>query len=169
MRKDVFGAARLLVLPTVALLAIALFAPGRLALGVRIYALILCGAVIVLLLLALRRSYPSEAVLRERPVRRARSMLPSSLARIENEVALGVASSFDLHYRLVPRLRTLTAGLLHARRKVSLSATPVKAHDLLGDQAWELVRPDRPVPDDRLAKGIGSHELGHVVDALETV
>ena len=50
MRGDAFGAARALVLPTFALLGIALVAPGRLELAVRIYALVLCAAVIVVLL-----------------------------------------------------------------------------------------------------------------------
>lgn len=168
MRRDLRGAARLLVLPTIVLLAIALFAPGRLELGVRIYALILCAAVIVLLLSALRRAYPDETALYEPATRPTRSAPPPSLARIEHEAALGVAGSFDLHYRLVPRLRALAAGLLASRRQISVAA-PDTAHAILGDEAWELVRPDRPAPEDRLARGITPPELEHVVDALEAI
>jgi len=169
MRRDVLGAARFLVLPTLAVLAIAVFAPGRLGLGIRIYALVVCAAVIVLLLLALRRAYPTERVLRERPARVPAGLRPPSLVVIENETALGVASTFDLHFRLVPRLRAVAAGLLRFRRAVSLSGQPDTSHAILGDEAWELARPGRPAPEDRLATGISPRDLGHVVDALEAI
>jgi hypothetical protein len=169
VRRDVLGAARALVLPTMALLGIALVAPGRLELAGRVYALVLCAAVIVVLLLALRRTYPDETVLREPEKRAPRRVPPPSLGRIEHETALAIAGSFDLHYHLSPRLRAVAAGLLHARRNVSLTETPEAARAILGEGAWELVRPDRSAPEDRLAKGIPPRELAHVVDALEGV
>jgi hypothetical protein len=169
MRRDVLAAGRALALPTVALLAIVAFAPGRIELGVRIYALILCAAVIVVLLRALRRAYPGESALRESTARASTRVPPPSLARVELEAALAVAGSFDLHYHLVPRLRALAAGLLSSRRNVSLAEDRGTAHAILGDEAWELVRPDRPAPQDRLAKGIAPRELGRVVDAMEGV
>ena len=169
MRRDVLAAARALALPTAALLAIVVFAPGRIELGVRVYALVLCAAVIVVLLLALRRAYPEESVLREPTARASTRVPPPSLARIELETALAVAGSFDLHYHLVPRLRTLAAGLLGSRRQVSLEEDRDAAQAILGDEAWELVRPDRPAPRDRLAKGIAPRELARAVDALESV
>lgn len=169
MRRDVFAAARALVVPTIALLGIALVAPGRLELGVRIYALVLCLAAVVVLLLALRRAYPDETLLREPATRTARRMPPPTLVRIEHETALAAAGSFDLHYRLVPRLRALGAGLLSSRRQVSLTERPETARAILGEEAWELVRPDRPAPEDRLASGMAPRELGTVVDALEAI
>ena len=169
MRSDILGAARALGVPTIALLGIALVVPGRLELAIRIYALILCAAVIVVFLLALRRAYPDETVLRESAKRAPRRVPPPNLGRIEHETALAIAGSFDLHYHLVPRLRAVAAGLLGSRRNVSLTETPEAARAMLGDEAWELVRPDRPAPQDRLAKGIAPHELAHVVDALEGV
>ena len=30
---------------------------------------------------------------------------------------------------------------------------------LVGEETWELVRPDRPAPEDRLARGISPQEL----------
>ena len=169
MGSDVLGAARALVVPTIALLGLVIFAPGRLELGVRIYALVLGTAVIVVLLLALRRAYPDETVLRQPATRAARRRPPPSLGLIEHEAALAVAGSFHLHYRLVPRLRALAAGLLRSRRGVSLAENCDTARAILGEEAWELVRPDRPAPEDRLARGIEPRELGHVVDALEGV
>lgn len=169
MRRDLLGAIRFLALPTIALAGIAIFAPGRAELGLRIYALILSATAIVLLLLALRRAYPDETPLREPANTGAKRLVPPSLGRIEHEVALGVAGSFDLHYRLVPRLRSIAAGLLNARRKVSLETNPETARVLLGDEAWALVRPDRAAPQDRLAHGIAAGELARSVDALEAI
>ena len=169
MRRDVRGAARALVLPTIALVGIALVAPGRLELAGRIYALVLCAAVIVVLLLALHRAYPAETPLREPAKRAPRRVPPTSLGRIEHETALAIAGTFDLHYHLVPRLRAVAAGLLTSRRNVSLTDAPEAARAILGEDAWELVRPGRPAPEDRLAKGIPPRELARVVDALESV
>jgi hypothetical protein len=160
---------RFLALPTVGLVGIAILAPGRAELALRIYALVVSATAIVLLMLALRRAYPDETLLHEPANVGPKRLAPRSLGRIEHEVALGVAGSFDLHYRLVPRLRSVAAGLLNARRNVSLETSPDTAQALLGDEAWALVRPDRAAPQDRLAHGIPPDELAHTVEALEAV
>jgi hypothetical protein len=84
-------------------------------------------------------------------------------------VALGIAGAFDLHHRLRPRLRTLAAELLATRRGISLNGAPGRARDLLGDETWELVREDRPPPEDRQARGLPINELRDVVESLERV
>ena len=168
MRRDLFGAARALAVPTFALIGIAIVAPGRLELAVRIYALVLCSTAIVLVLLALRRAYPDESPLREPASPASKRTPPPTLARLEHEVALGVAGSFDLHFRLVPRLRALATGLLSSRRNVSLTST-TEARAILAPEAWELVRPDREAPRERLGKGIPADDLTRVVDALEAI
>ena len=94
---------------------------------------------------------------------------PPTLGRIEHEVALGVGGSFDLHYRLVPRLRTVAAGLLESRRKVSLEADADTARAILGEDTWEVVRPGRPAPEDRLGRGIELRDLERVVGTLEAI
>jgi hypothetical protein len=91
------------------------------------------------------------------------------LSRIEHEAALGVAGSFDLHFRLLPRLRAIAAGLLTARRQISLDEDPAAARELVGDATFELVRADRAPPEDRLGRGIAVHDLGLVVDSLERI
>lgn len=170
MKRDVVSALKFLVLPTIALVLIAGGAPGRLGLAVRIYALIVCGTALVVALHALRRAYPAETPLRtpSKDVRRRRQP-PPSLARLEQEAALGVAGSFDLQHRLVPRLRSIAAGLLASRRRVALDSQPETARTLLGEDAWELVRPDRPAPQNRLDRGTTPNELARVVDLLEAV
>ena len=91
---------------------------------------------------------------------------PASLARVEREVALATGTAFDVHFRLRPLLRTIAAGLL-LRRGVDLERRPDRAEALLGPTVWELVRPDRPAPDDRTAPGIPIASVEDAVDELE--
>jgi hypothetical protein len=166
--RDLASMLRLFVLPTLALLVIVAFMPGRVEPAVRIYVLVLCTIALGLALAALRRSYPRTTPLRVGAGRRARDRLPPpSLVRLEHEVALGVASGFDLHYRLLPRLRALASGLLLARRRISLDSDPQSARRSLGVEAWGLVSSDRPRPDDRLSRGVPSAELKRAVSSLE--
>jgi hypothetical protein len=168
VRRHVLGALKLLVVPTIAFVVVVGVAPGRAELALRVYALLVAGTALVLALLALRQAFPPEqplSVERQTPLEKRKP--PSSLARIEHEAALGVASSFDLHYRLVPRLRSVASGLLESRRRVSLERQPDAARAILGERGWALVRLDRPAPDDRLARGIPPGELAGVVDTLE--
>jgi hypothetical protein len=168
VRKDIAGALRALVLPTLALAVVVAFVPGRVGLVVRIYALVVCAAALTLASTALRRAYPPETPLHESfTASPARPQPPSSLGRIEHEAALGVVGSFDLHYRFVPRLRSIASGLLTSRRRISLDEQPEVARDALGEETWEIVRPNRPPPEDRLARGISPEGLGRVVDSLE--
>jgi len=170
VRADLLRAAKFLVLATLALVFVAVFLPGRLELAARIYALALCGLVLMLAIAALRRAYPPATALRPKSRRRAeRRRPPPTLARIEQETALGVAGSFDLHHHLRPRLRAIAGALLGTRRGVSLDGDPERARRLLGDETWELVRRDRPPPEDRLARGLPPSTLGHVVDSLERI
>jgi hypothetical protein len=169
VRRDLLAAGKWLALPTAGLAGVALFAPGRLELALRVYALVLAAAIIVLALRALRHAYPPESALRVVPHEQRPPRQPPSLARTQDVVVLGIASSFDLHYRLVPRLRATATGLLASRRNVPLAADHERARGILGDGTWELVRPDRPAPEDRLTTGIAPTELSTVLDALEAV
>jgi hypothetical protein len=168
VRGTLAPAARALVLPTLCLLAVLAFLPGRLELAIRVYALVVCAVALVLTYAALRRAFPRARPLRP-PTRqrKERRTIPPALTRMEHEVALGHASSFDLHYLLRPRLRALTGELLLARRGIALERDRDRARDTLGDETWELVRDDRPPPDDRLARGLSIQELERVVQSIE--
>jgi hypothetical protein len=72
----------------------------------------------------------------------------------------------DLQYRLRPRLRELATGLLESRHGIVLDDEPEAARALLGDEAWELLRPDRPTPKER-ARGPSPAALERVVVSLE--
>ena len=169
MRRNLFQAFRLLVYPTLGVLVVAAFLPGRLGLVVRIYALLLCAVTLVLVVAALRRAYPRATPLRHGAGRKGSSQRPGSLARLEHLCVLGIAGSFDLHHHLRPRLRTIARGLLTTRRRISLDAEPDAARAALGGEAYDLVRHDRPPPQDRLARGLPADELERIVTSLERV
>jgi hypothetical protein len=160
----------LLLFPTLGLAAVALFVPGYVSLAARLYALVLALIGIGVVVAALRRSYPRATPVR--PTRRApgssRSQLPE-LARIERELGLGISSSWDLHFRLRPRVRRIAAGLLAAHRGISLDAEPERARAVLGDDAWELVRPDREAPERKLDAGLAVEEAQRLVATLEAI
>jgi hypothetical protein len=81
------------------------------------------------------------------------------LERIEREVTLATATAYDLHSRLLPHLREIAQCRLEQAGKTS-------GPDTLG-RWWELLRPDRPEPDDRFAPGIKHAELRALVGDLE--
>jgi len=163
-------ATRFLVLPALGLAFALVFMPGRAGLAIRIFALVLCGTGLVLMVAALRRSFPRATPLRSMS-RRARVVrdTPDTLAQLESRTALAAAGAFDLHYRLRPRLRGLAVELLASRRGIALDSEPEPARRLLGEVTWGLVREDRPPPEDRLARGIAIRDLAGVVESLENV
>jgi hypothetical protein len=59
--------------------------------------------------------------------------------------------------------------LLSTRRGISLDSQPDAARAALGGEAYDLVRPDRPPPENRLARGLPVAELDRVVQSLEGV
>jgi hypothetical protein len=75
-------------------------------------------------------------------------------------------SAFDVHYRLRPSLRVVASGLL-LRRGVDLERSPERARELVGADVWELIRPDRPAPDDRAAPGLPLATVERAVGDLE--
>ena len=97
----------------------------------------------------------------------ARPLRPPELIRTERELVLGTASAGHLDRRLLPLLREAAAARLVARHGVELDRRPELARQLLGEDAWALLRPDRPATADRLGPGIEPARLRSVVDALE--
>jgi hypothetical protein len=79
------------------------------------------------------------------------------------------SSALHLHVRLRPILREIAAHRLWMRFGVDLDREQERARELIGPNAWELVRPDRLPPEDRLAPGPASAELRVVVDELERI
>ena len=127
-----------------------------LGLALRIYALVLCAT-------AARRSssarsapqhIPHETPLREPAQRLARRRPPPSLERIEREVALGVAGSFDLHYRLARACGRSPPGCSRSRRQDLARAKPGRgARRCSATTPGSSSGPTGPHREDRLARG----------------
>jgi hypothetical protein len=153
------------------LAAVALVAtPERRDLILDFYVLALGGiAVIRLVGLTRRRRMPGERsefddalhATHRPPVR------ISERDKLAREVELGMQTAFDLHYRLRPTLVEIAHNRL-AGRGISLE-NERRAKGVLGDEAWELLRPEREPPRDRNAPGIGNDELGRLVGVLERI
>lgn len=86
-----------------------------------------------------------------------------------HDVQQSVASTFHLHARLRPILREIAAHRLSMRFGVDLDREHERAQELIGGGAWELVRPERPPPSDRLAPGPPASHLNKVVEELERI
>jgi hypothetical protein len=85
------------------------------------------------------------------------------------EVELSLLSAVHLHVRLRPLLREIAAHRLLKHYGVDLDREPARARELIGASAWELVRPDRPGPADRLSPGPALSDLRDVVAELERI
>ena len=155
---------------TVVFVIALLFFPKQAGLAGHIYIVLLAATALGRLVQMVRRAHPTtrrsafDAALRKHPRKVER---PEELQKIEREVALGAATAFDLHYRLRPSLRGIARELLAARRGIDLEANPAAARRELGDEAWEIVRPDREPPTVRFGAGLDLGSLRTVVAALE--
>lgn len=165
------------LLPAIALVlsgavtAVALWFPGQRTRAVAAYLLAL-GALGVLAGL--------RTVLRTRRARRsafeaalaAGTAAPGrlrSLQRIEHDCIQGLANPVDFHRRLRPILREIATQRLAARHGVDLDGRPVAARAILGEETWELVRPDRPQPDELTGPRLDAAGLARTLDTLEAV
>jgi hypothetical protein len=87
---------------------------------------------------------------------------------LDRVVSAATSHAGDLHLRLRPVLREIAANGLR-RRGVDLDAEPLAAQELLAPETWELVRPDRPRPNDAFARGLAPARLNAVLDDLEAL
>lgn len=117
---------------------------------------IVLGAVAMLLVLPLPR--------RRRPVRSQppRTVRPADLERVEHDVAARQAA-VEVHVRLRPLLAEIAASRLGRRRRL----TTAELRALLGDELWDLVRPDRPWPTDPRGPGLSLDQLAEMTERLE--
>lgn len=162
MRRHLLDIVLLIVLATIATVYVSAAQPGVRDVAIHAYVLVVGGLVMLGVIAAagdavprlLRSQFDAALAPVDHPTRR----LPE-LERMEREVTLGAASSFDLHFRLLPHLREIARARLERSGKAASEET-------LG-RWWELLRPDRPPPDDRFAPGISRGELRALVADLE--
>jgi len=91
----------------------------------------------------------------------------SPFAGMEREITLATGTAEYAHRKFLPFLRTVAAARLATRHGVELERRPDVARRLLGEQVWELLRPERPAPADRLATGLRREQIAAVIDQLE--
>jgi hypothetical protein len=134
---------------------------------------LLCiGAVVLLALVRTTRARAPEqrdsafdAALAAMRKPRADSGEPALVRQLE----LSTYNAFHFHSRVRPLLRDVAAHKLRSRYGLELDAEPARARELVGARAWDVVRPDRPPPSDRMAAGPTLADLSVVVDELEAI
>ncbi len=162
MRRHLLDLVILFVLISIVCIYISVAQPGIRNVTLHAYVFALGGLVMLGVVAAAGDAVP----------RRHRSELDRALAaagnherplpqieRIEREVTLATASAYDLHFRLLPHLREIAQCRLERTGKTSSPET-------LG-RWWDLLRPDRPEPEDRFAPGITQADLRALVADLE--
>ena len=169
MRPRLLRAVKLLAAGAAVLAGVVLLKPDTGLLALRLYLLLVGSVAVVLLVTAIRSVLPVPSGDFDRalepPSSRADQL--GQLAEVEREVELAVSREFYFHSTLRPLLQQLAADRLRIRHGIALD-DPL-ARDLLGERAWELIRPDRAPPRDRVAPGPPAEQLGQVVQALEAL
>ena len=94
---------------------------------------------------------------------------PVELLRMERDLELGIASAGSAHHRLLPLLRAAASARLASRHGIELDRRPEAAESLLGADAWELLRPDRPEPADRFAPGVPRERAAALIERIESL
>lgn len=158
-------------IPTCGLVGALLVAPGRAELEIHVWLLTMLALALLLALASMRAALPPRRSAFDEALapRAAVAARPASLAKVERELSMATDTAFDVHYRLRGALRPVASGLLLARAGVDLDRQPDRARALLGDEAWELLRADRPSPLDRTGNGIEIDAVDRIVTAVERV
>jgi hypothetical protein len=108
--------------------------------------------------------YPLIASRRRRP-RAAAPPPPSGLAWCERLVS-GAWMAGELHRGLRPAVIEIAVVRLRAAG-IRLDEDGDAARARLGEELWELVRPDRPPPEDRLGPGLKPGAVSRLLARLE--
>jgi hypothetical protein len=157
------------LLATIALFIARTLAPGRRELELDVYVIVLGALALLGLVSWMRRSAPRPGdSLLERALRHPAEepeTLPE-LAHLERVLVMSAAQEFDLHYRLRPTLREIASARL-AERGLQLDAGGALVHEALGEELWEVVRPDREAPANRQVKGMGLDGIERLVRQIE--
>jgi hypothetical protein len=172
MRRAAVRSAALAVVAAIILVVALQTLPFRHGVIVQAW-LLACGGLILLQLVSATRApaLDNEPSSFERALRSAPSPpeRPPELARLEREVYLGMTGQFYLHRRLRPTLREIAEQRLRDRRGVELDSGDADVLAALGEDGWELLRPDRTEHWNPDAAGIRLAELERVVAALERI
>lgn len=99
----------------------------------------------------------------------ARPAIPARRRELERVVVMGTTTAGEFHRRLRPVLRDVAAAVLRTGHGVELDDDPARARQLLGDESWDLLRPDRPAPRHPDAPGPGQAAVAVVVERIDAL
>jgi len=94
---------------------------------------------------------------------------PEELLRMDRMLVLGSADADHAHRQLLPLLRATAAARIAARHGFELERQSESARALLGDDVWELLRPDRPEPKNRHGPGVPQKSIAAVIERVESL
>lgn len=169
MRSVVIRAAKLVVVLTLALGIAAFVSSGAQGILLDVYVVAIGGVFLLALVRTTRVQAPVERISRFEGALAQMRRRPSDTEdlALARDVELSSISAFHLHVRLRPVLQMIAAHRLTTRYGVDLEAEATRARELVPAATWEIVRPDRPPPEDRLAAGPPLSRLDLVVSELE--
>ena len=172
MKRLLGGAVLGIGLAGIVLAVVHAAAPGRGALELDVFILVAGAFAVLTAVIATRQAFPpaegsalAEALEREErePER------PPELERTERLMTLASTTAFDLHFRLRPILREVAEQRLADRRGLRLDAGGPQVEQALGEELWEIVRPDRVAPHRRFEPGAPPATLERAVERLESI
>lgn len=162
----------LAIVATAALVTVIILTPRALPLALQAYLLLLAALSLWLLVRVMSGSYrpaTDERFQEALAPPAVPPLQPEELLELGRVIRFSTRSATDLHFRLRPILREVAAHRLYTRRDIALDDTPAKARAVLGDEAWELLRCDRPSPADRQARGADRALLAKIIRAIEEI
>jgi hypothetical protein len=170
MRSIVRRAIVVGTLATIGATAGLVFIPDARALVVDVYAIVLAAVMMLALVRTVRALVPRRAASPfDNALARMRSRPPAGPVELaeDRDVVLSRLNTFHYHVRVRPILREYTDHRLRLQYGVDLDGEPERARELVSANAWDVVRPDRGPPADRLARGPSIDEQRTVLDELE--
>ena len=115
------------------------------------------------------RAEPKSAFERALMQRSKPAAETSAFAGMERTLELATSSIDDAHRRLFPLLRAAAAARLALRHGIDLERRPDLARKLLDEPTWDLLRPDRPEPENRHAAGPRREEITAAITSIEAL
>lgn len=109
--------------------------------------------------------------------RRVWELVPKPLRRgpapwyddVRHAVVMGAHSRREFDFTLRRRLERIASSRLDDVHGVDLHRDSARARELLGDEAWSLLDPSRPVSGERTRGGVDPAALERIVARLENL
>lgn len=91
---------------------------------------------------------------------------PQQLVALERLVLAAGPSAVSVHAYLRPLLIQIVSHRLAARGQTLERMPDTVGREVLGDRLWDIVRPDRPFPEDGHGPGVQPQELGAMLEVI---